>query len=509
MHRGALPVTDAGEGTDDDNAPQSRGAATCDSRGSGELQSAATGPGVAARYERLTARAGATGGLLAAASRKARHALGHPASDASAGEHETLRGLGAAVAGQGFAAFLLWLREHARNRGIRQIAFLARDGELPYRMAQAMPPGYFCEHLLVYLHVSRKACMLAGMAVVGVEAWRRIGEAGPFSFLRYGRHEVPLAKLLERLDLVPAELPTGHALRQLDPAAPLPPASDRAWLRLLDEAAVRRLVLAKAEARLALAAGYLETCGLEPGPTALVDVGWLGQLGSMVSALVGRAVAAPPLTLHMGGFGRKSDPSIGYRVERFAFDDQRAPVLIDAVAACVELFTAADRPRVVAYARDGASGAVAPVFEAMPAGPGAAPARLWEGAEAVAAALPPPASWQRALAQDGAPPAAAVAGVFRLFWESPEAAEVRALQRLQHENDYISDLAAPLVRPYRLAELLGEPLHSRTWRAGSLLLTTQPLRTLFWLVHQGRLGKSALKWHVKALLGRLGRETAA
>lgn len=448
------------------------------------------------RYERVMAASGALGAILAQASMKAR------AKSGGDGESAFLEAKGAAIAGQSFAAFLLWVRERCHRHGIRQVAFLARDGELFYRMAMAMPDTLFDDFRLRYLQVGRKSCMLAGVAALGLDSWRRIGERGAHAFLRYRRFEVPLAKLLERLGLTAADLPAGHPLASADPALPLPRSLDGAWRGLLDDAAIAALVVARSAEDLELVRRYLADAGLDRQATALIDVGWLGQIGAVVSAIVGQTVGSPPLTLHFGGFGRRSAQPEDYRVERFAYDDQRAAVPLDALPSCVELFLAAGQPRAVAYAERG--GRVEPVLDAgVAAIAGAEIERLWAGALALVAELPAAADLDRAIAADGGLPAAAVARVFELFWERPQLDEVRVIGRMRHENDFVSDVLPPLASPFAPGELRHEAMGSRCWHAGSLLLTPEPLRSVMAVRHKLRLARQVAKWHVKARLGRL------
>ena len=90
------------------------------------------------RYEKVFVDGGSTGVAIAEAARSARSHLGHQGKS-----YDTAAAIGTQCIGMSMAAFLLWVRANCESENIDQAIFLARDGELPLKMAEAMPADYW------------------------------------------------------------------------------------------------------------------------------------------------------------------------------------------------------------------------------------------------------------------------------------------------------------------------------------------------------------------------------
>lgn len=383
---------------------------------------------------------------------------------------------GADVAGQCLTAFLLWVRDQCEQQSIGDITFLARDGELPLRMARAMPADHWDGARLCYLHASRRVWSIAAAACIGVDSWIARGTADDRGFIQHKRHVVPFASLLARLELTPSDLAAHQGLRDLDPNAPLPRGRGDDWHALLNSDHIREHVAHRAAARYALLTDYLGAWGLPDGRLAFVDVGWRGQLAWQISAVIRDMTGAEPVHLHFGGANVDTALADEVDIRRFAVDDSVAPLPFPHVVSCVETFTASGSRRARGLCRT-STGDVEVVFdEGSPLVANEARTILWDSAEAVARLLPSHATlarWQL----DTTTLAAEVGDVLTTFWTMPTEAHAIAAAQLGYEVDDAGAIVGPVAQRYRLRELVtgGTPT-TREWRHGSLVLTPQPLR---------------------------------
>lgn len=442
-------------------------------------------PAVATRVAELSALEGlmargpaSTASVIAAAARHVRcSAIERPADEAALIE------VGADVAGQALVAFLLWVQEQCTELGVRDLCFMARDGELPLQMARAMPADHWSGVSLRYLQGNRRLWSMAAASVVGVDAWLSAGTAGDTAHLRHAQHDIPLQSLLGRVGLTPADL-DGHSPLLAAPLdEPLPRALETAWGELLQSPQVRRRISTRADRQFR----YLEEMLKAQSPlreVACVDVGWTGQMAAQVSVVLGEITGHEPVHLHFGGVGVDVGGvdvgDVDTHIRRFAFDDSVAELPFRDVVSCVETFTASGGERAVALKRDD-RGSVQFVTEAaLPQMDTPARRLLRQSAVDVAGAVPPLADLQR-WQLPSAGTAEAVRDVLTAFWLRPTRRQAWALSLLTAEVDDDGIGVHRVASPYRLADLKASKTPSdRTWRQGSLRLTPLPLRAAFW-----------------------------
>jgi hypothetical protein len=106
------------------------------------------------RYEQIMAagslRPGDLTARFARASRVARAAI------ETASEHETaIRDVAAGVAAPALVAFIIWIQEQARRRGLRRLRFLSRDGQVLYELTRRLSPLLSVDLDLEYVYCSR------------------------------------------------------------------------------------------------------------------------------------------------------------------------------------------------------------------------------------------------------------------------------------------------------------------------------------------------------------------
>ena len=178
----------------------------------------------------------------------------------------------------GFALFVL---AEARRRGIRRIHFLARDGYLPFLLAQRIVARRGDDLDLVYLHASRRSVTVPSLA----DDWPRIQQQ-----LLDNYASQPLSRVLEFIDVAPETTATMLRGIDIDPARPIDAEFGVAEIQRLFDAQ-RTLIADALEARRAAALGYLGDAGfLAPGPRMVVDVGWRGS----IQESLGRLAKLPP-----------------------------------------------------------------------------------------------------------------------------------------------------------------------------------------------------------------------
>ncbi|MFV0525163.1 MAG: hypothetical protein ACK5RL_11765 [Acidimicrobiales bacterium] len=448
------------------------------------------------RYERLIAGdAHSAGPAIAAAARSTRLEI---ATEAEQGELDRHRAAaqtqGVDIAGQALVAFSVWLAEEARRAELTSLGFLARDGELPMRIAELLPADHWNGLSMSYVHCSRMLWGLASASAVGLGPWLEAGTADAGAFLETHRHEVPLAALLARIGLEPADLERfGDSHAGLGAAVadePLAPDAVDGWHALLTDESVGELILERSDERRLLLIDYARHVDIVDGHVGLVDVGWRGRLAWHISSVLRSAGADEPTHFHFGGTGLIPDVEASIPIRRFAYQggvtlERSTPV------ARVETMTASGRARVVDYRRDG-RGEVEPVFEGSEDADDGDRADLWEGALRMAARIPS----RKALDQWAVEPVSlgpAVGRMLTRWWESPTRAEAEAISGLQFEHDEAGTTFRPLVAAYTVGDVVSGTPSPRTWTQGSESLTPLPIRLAVQLGRRAKLAAGRLR----------------
>ncbi len=423
------------------------------------------------REQWLADLVGTSGPLIAGAARTARLELDRRHPDSTAAE------IGVSVVGPLMTAFVLWIRQRALSCGARHVVFLARDGELPYRIAKAMPDRYWEGLELSYVHGNRETLMLAGAHVTGIDAWLEIWAGQSESYLQRSRVSRPFEETLRLMGLSLDDLPPDHLARSLDPSKPIGVNDDDCWIALTGDARVRAIIEARSAEQHELVSEYLAQIGLQNGKSVVVDIGWRGQLGVSIDTLLEPLSGHHPLNLHFGGSGVSSVIDSLAEFERFAFDDSvAAPPMLDVVMS-IESFSSSGSERAIGYQRNESGGVEVRFSPAEPGVWNAQRACLWDAAVEVGRLLPEPEE----LAEFGCIDfdiGEAAAQLLTLLWLLPTEQEALVGTRLQIRVDgEVSPI--PLASRYRVSELTGQrPDVPRLWRAASLRLTPRPFRML-------------------------------
>ncbi len=443
------------------------------------------------RYESTMAQVPESEGpAIAAAARTARlgidadHRLGKLSTPQA--EAQTL---GAGL-GQALVAFDLWLADQVTNERIAHLAFLARDGELPMRIAQILPADYWPGVSMAYLHCSRMVWGLASASAVGLEPWLRAGTKDDSAFLHTQRHDVPLSSLLTRIGMTNEDLASlgtdvAKRLQAVRSGQPLPVEAVEAWDELLLDTRVGEMILERSEQRRLLLIDYVRGEGLLESRLGMVDVGWSGRLAWHISNVLTSAGAQEPVHFHFGGTGVIPEVDEAIDIRRFAFDGSESHFFASSPVSCVETLTASGKPRVIDYRRN-SDGEVQPVLGQAGFESDGDRADLWAGALRTAANMPS----RKKLDEWGVQPThlgEQVRALLALWWNTPTKAEAESIARLVFEHDEAGTAMRQLATPYSWGELLKRTSSMRAWRQGSEALTGRPLRQI---VRSARLVRS-------------------
>ncbi len=398
-----------------------------------------------------------------------------------------LRALAADVAAPALTAFVAWALEDAGRLGVSKLYFLAREGQILHRLAQALSPVVGGPEPR-YLHVSLGALTASGLGGLTRQN---------FDWLVRAEKDRPVGELLTRLRLDPEEVAqaAGKSVPFLYSAKPaFREAQEELW-SILDSPRGRALLSRKAREADAGLLDYLKSQGALDEPTlAVADMGWtLATQKALREALAARGVEVRGwyfgLTNKRLGRG-EAGPHRALFIERAA---QAVPGSLDSllfrnVLFLERIFTRADHGRVLGYVRR--AGASVPLFGPAPAGP----EHTQELQETVLA-------FARGLVRFGWSPNVAQAlretavQSLRRFLATPEPNMARAVAELPGESGL-----GPLCRPLTLSDALGAWLRGRlglgfssksapAWLEGSLAVSPAPVRRLF----QGRRGARYLR----------------
>ncbi len=424
------------------------------------------------RYETAMANnESSVGPVIAAAARI--HRLNSPGSV----DPDPTSIVGSQVAGQVMAAFVLWVRQQCESNDINHLEFLARDGELPLRVAQAMPNDHWSDFSLNYLHCGRRAWSLAAAPLVGVEKWIEYGIGDSEAFLLHSSSHIPFRSVLARCRLQPEDLPRSHPLRNADPQQALGPGdATENWKEVLRSGSLNALIEKRAADSLRLILQSLRQRKLPPESIALVDVGWRGLHAMFTGAIVREVTGQEPLHLHFGGDQVLPEIDKIIQIRRFAFDDSVRPHPISEPVSCLETFLASGKARLLGY-EPSPDGTVGEVFEdaSSPVDTDSL-GRLWSGAIELATLLPPRHDMDD-WSDSSLPLGEEARELLAMFWDKPNKVEATALSGLRFEGDDAGDSIGRVVRAYSPGEVFGRAEVPRQWRHGSLLATRQPFQS--------------------------------
>ena len=250
--------------------------------------------------------------------------------------------VGAGVSGLLVLAFVSWTLQQARDKGLRRLYYVSRDGQLPSLVANMLCKAWSIPIEIHYLYGSRQAWHLPGVRELDDAAWNWLLEIPP---------AMTVGALLER-----AGLSRSYALQKV--AAFGFNGLDQV-LEERDTERCRDLLLASSTEILnAAAAGrdkavaYLRQEGLfEDVSAGIVDIGWKGRLYTSLLSLLGQgerpARQIPALYL---GLVERPRGIGGDLLRAYLFDEPYQPGgMLKKYLALYELMFSATHPGVSGY----------------------------------------------------------------------------------------------------------------------------------------------------------------
>ncbi len=290
---------------------------------------------------------------LAAAMRLAR-LRGHEL----AGAQRTIWDTGGNVVGPLWFGFVEWCLEQARQRGLRRLYFVARDGQILQRIAARIAARRSLPVECRYLYGSRQAWHLPSV--------ERVDDA-MLEWLFIGPRFLSVEQVLGRLGLEPEQF--AGALH----AAGLPRAGWRENLTAAQCSRLRELVWSpsmageiahRAAAERELVVEYLEQEGFFDGtPAAIVDIGWHGNMQRSLAGLLrlaGRPEATGLTGLYFGLLRRHRSGSDQVLLDYWPNDPASKESITDQNLVLIEMLAAADHGSVTGFRKHG--GQVVPML---------------------------------------------------------------------------------------------------------------------------------------------------
>lgn len=421
---------------------------------------------------------------LAGSARQARLSMPDHLSET----HRTLWETGTAVAGPLFWAFTDWCLRDAERRGLDDLYFLARGGQIFLRIAKAIQsvrPGKVRCH---YLHTSRLT--FAGIADIHDPSRLRQLANAPVAF-----HSVRQACANLGLEasetLVPPRFPRDQWDRNLSP-------SERSlladWLLAPEQ---HPLIEAAIMERKMRARAYLQQQGLGANSrTGVVDTGWMGTIQRSMEILLGSDSTPVPLTGYYLGLSPRLE--FDCRGERLAYTNRfcRLPLRRETThLIMLELMARADHGPLLSFELD-ASGTAVPRLANIDAA-SREDVDVFQSSilRFVQAQIEPVIDLE-------APPAESLAWVviraYRSLVGNPTRAEAKCLGRIPHADQMLEQRHTGLCPEMSLRQILAAmaDFHQRPpgwWLQGQAVFGhTVPILAY--------LGLKRLKWALKTIL---------
>lgn len=413
------------------------------------------------------------------------------------------------VAAPLLVGYVGWLLDDARQRGLKRLYFLSRDGEILLQIARALEAERQDALECRYLYSSRR-CWGFPATIDASDAcfrWLRRYRQKPDSLLRkLGFTDAERAGLLAETHLAGNQ----EAL-WIDEL-------DGLWKTILSGENLET-ILERASAERSILLEYFEQEGLFDGTQwAIVDIGWNLHTHSALLRLVSQHTpSCPVFGYYLGTLGGRPPAAETAPFETFVAEDFEgsAPemaisVVRQLVPLIEEVFLRLDDGTVTQFERD-ASGRVAPRK---------GPSELDDVQQAYCTEARRAARMLAVSLADSRferPDWETVANLglsnFALMARQPALAEVQFVQRFLHQTDHGDATTSPLVAPYcmaHVAEIIGSRLgkqwltapYQPNWEEGSRAVTPKWLLCLMRLAQLPLPGAAALKSIARKLLRR-------
>jgi hypothetical protein len=304
------------------------------------------------RYEMVMAKLGGDGSIIAGASRATRLSLVR--SDTPPAEVAIIEAF-ASVFGPLLLAFVQWIMRTCSEQGIRDVYFLARDGQLPFRMCSRLVAESGQDLRCHYIFASRQALHLPGCTTIDdAESW-----------LLDNTPHLTLRMIAERAS-VPLEVIVAAAEPHITvgPENNIPP-KERQLLGLVihGPSFVAEFMASVARTTEPASHYYLAQGLASKGDIALVDVGWNGRMQRSLGSLLEKSGNRPTRCLGLYlCLSKRISKAPGDDLRGFVADPERPELVafFDQYRHVFEAALSADHPTTVGF--EFADGVASPLF---------------------------------------------------------------------------------------------------------------------------------------------------
>ena len=408
-------------------------------------------------------------------------------------EAEALSNVVSSVVSPVLTAFVLWAIKQCKEQSIATVRFLARDGELPYLISNALPSELTEGLDLGMLEVSRRSLLLPAASVIPIEKWLELG-LEPKSFLVQHYDRLPARQVTSRVGITFER----HAdvLKQFgitDSENPLGNAGLASWKRALQADPVRQLIIEESSKRLSNTQAYLKQnlTGISDQRVGLIDIGWTGQQAAMLSALIRQDGGADPLHLHVGRL-RTRPLIVPADVKSWLFDERVKRSPVENPVALFESFCVTTSGGVEGYQLDSA-GIASAIRRKQDH---KSDIETWGQPELRRCVVSFAAQAGLIMNSiDNEVLRVACEKLLKEFWESPNRYEAEKWGAFPYEQDQTGQSVRQLTNPYNLAQLksrLTGTYSGIDWKAGSLELSPSPIRQILKIREKFRRGQKAV-----------------
>ncbi len=425
------------------------------------------------RYEMAMAKQGGDGSIIAGVSRAVRLSLireDTPPTEAASIEAFS------SVFGPLFLAFAQWIMRTCDEEGIEDVYFLARDGQLPYRICSRLIAESRQSVRCHYIYASRQALHLPGCKTIeDAESW--LLDNTPLLTLRIlaERASVPL-------DVVVAAAAPHFAIGPEDNI----PQRDRGLLScVIRDPSFVAALMASVDRAFAPAATYYLRQGLAAqNSVALVDIGWHGRLQRSLGGLLEKAGHRPARILGLYlCLSRRLSEAPGDDLRGFVADPERPrqAFFYDGYRPVLEAALSADHPTTVGFGF--ANGDAHPLFGVRDSPDVQKKIALQHAT--IDAFVENVIAIGRAVGRPILCPAAIVAGNLIRFLSNPTRNDGLAFEGFLLHGGQTGTETRPITRTLRATDLLKRRNDLGFWREGTLSVSS--LSAVAWVLRARRL----------------------
>jgi hypothetical protein len=381
----------------------------------------------------------------------------------------TICRIAAGVAAPALTAYVAWVLQRAREKGLRRLYFLARDGQILLKVARVLAPALGVELDMRYLYASRQAWRLPELAR---------STQPDLSWALADAYFLSCESLLARLGATPPEV-----TRQLQdigfPAASwkrnLSRSERHCFSDLLKSGDLNPVIAAAASQRRERLLGYLRQEGLfADEPYGLVDLGWHRSLQASLEKILKSKGSRLPSGFYFGLYAN-AETDASTDAECFFFDRRERQGIMSLdywIEPLLEPFCAADHGTTLDY--DVREGMVEPVLKQ----PRNEACLAWglERYQKMVIAFASEVISLRVIPENPRALLPVLDRLFSEFWLKPDADEAEAWGNCPHYDDQTDHSCRPLAEPLGVFNALRSakrgsivPPFEGGWQAGSLV----------------------------------------